>query len=295
MELSSIVASDFDIEAECAAARLRYPELAMFSDEQLAEMVLGTIESPSASASHRPLRLVLDSRSIDDEMHSIAADTGVGCSTMYAEVGLRLGIDPGPVNVSHGAGFSRQVLPRHGAIKQQVKQLPHTLHLEGRLTLHGGMGKRGLSTSASGVSASTMVDSRPLPKKRTRKAKDTEEGDLQTLLDMYEQEAEDEEHKVLAEMGESDEDKESSTPATSEAQEEEEEEAALEEDAAVTPPTPPAAPASDPVASTPDLAASDLAASTPDLAASTPDLAAPAPLPAASDETLSSEKVAPPT
>ena len=266
MELSSIVASDFDIEAECAAARLRYPELAMFSDEQLAEMVLGTVESPSASASHRPLRLVLDSRSIDDEMHSIAADTGVGCSTMYAEVGLLLGIDPAPVNVSHGAGFSRQVLPRHGAIKQQVKQLPHTLHLEGRLTLHGGMGKRGLSTSASGASASTMVDSRPLAKKRTRKAKDTEASDLQTLLDMYEQEAEDEELKVLAEMGESDEDKESSTPATSEAAleeeeeeaalEEEEEEAALEEDAAVTPPTPPATPASDPEASTPNPAAS---------------------------------------
>ena len=244
----------------------------MFSDERLAEMVLGTIESPSASASHRPLRLVLDSRSIDDEVHSIAADTGVGCSTMYAEVGLLLGIDPAPVNVSHGAGFSRQVLPRHGAIKQQVGQLPHTLHLEGRLTLHGGMGKRGLSTSAttSAASASTLVDSRPLPKKRTRKTKPPETADLQTLLDLYEQEAEEEEQKVLAEMGESDEDKESSTPATSEAAlEEEEEEAALEEDAAVTPPTPPAAP--------------------------TPDLAAPTPLPAASDEALSSEKVVPPT
>ena len=162
----------------------------MFSDERLAEMVLGTIESPSASASHRPLRLVLDSRSIDDEVHSIAADTGVGCSTMYAEVGLLLGIDPGPVNISHGAGFSRQVLPRHGPIKQQVGQLPHTLELQGRLTLHGGMGKRGLSTSAttSAASSSTMVDSRPLPKKRSRKGKTPDTADVQQLLEMFAEE-----------------------------------------------------------------------------------------------------------
>ena len=198
----------------------------MFSDERLAEMVLGTIESPSASASHRPLRLVLDSRSIDDEVHSIAADTGVGCSTMYAEVGLLLGIDPGPVNISHGAGFSRQVLPRHGPIKQQVGQLPHTLELQGRLTLHGGMGKRGLSTSAttSAASSSTMVDSRPLPKKRSRKGKTPDTADVQQLLEMFAEEEEAEEQQILAEMGMSDDELGSNTSESGDILAEDEEE-----------------------------------------------------------------------
>ena len=142
--------------------------------------------------------------------------------------------------------------------------------------------------NSTGISG-TFKDRRVLTgtAKRSRKSKtqdSADSADLQQMLAAFAEEEEAEEQKVLAEFADYDEDKEMSTPATSEAAlEEEEEEAALEEDAAVTPPTSPAAPASDSLSSTPDLVAP------------TPELAAPTPLPTASDEALSSEKVAPPT
>ena len=124
--------------------------------------------------------------------------------------------------------------------------------------------------NSTGISG-TFKDRRLLTgtAKRSRKAKtqdSADSADLQQMLAAFAEEAEAEEQKVLAEFADYDEDKEMSSPATSEAAleeeeeeaalEEEEEEAALEEDAAVTPPAPPATPASDPVTSTPNLATS---------------------------------------
>ena len=121
-------------------------------------------EMAAQTSPHRPLRLILDSRPIDNEVHSIAADTGIGCSTLYAHAGLRLGIDPAPLNISRGAGCSRQVLPRHGPVKEHLgrDQLPETLVLQSRLSLHGegrsrGPSKKTATKSAASSSAATFA------------------------------------------------------------------------------------------------------------------------------------------
>ena len=232
---------------------------------------------------HRRISIVV-SDTITNRIYDTASfDTGMGCSTLLRYTSRMSQLATPFFNMTHGMGFNRMVLPRSGPLKSlgylgmSEKQ---TLMFRAEASGLHGDGKRDESSQR-------FVDDRVLPGKRSRKAKtqdSADSADLQQMLAAFAEEEEAEEQKVLAEFADYDEDKEMSTPATSEAAlEEEEEEAALEEDAAVTPPTPPAAPASDSLSSTPDLVAP------------TPDLAAPTPLPAASDEALSSAKVAPPT
>ena len=193
---------------------------------------------------HRRISIVV-SDTITNRIYDTASfDTGMGCSTLLRYTSRMSQLATPFFNMTHGMGFNRMVLPRSGPLKSlgylgmsEKQTLVFRAEASG---LHGG-GKRGES-SQSAASSSTFVDSRALPKKRSRKAKTRDTADLQQMLDMFAEE-EAEEQKVLAEMGEYDDDKESSSPATSEAQEEEEvleeeeEEEVLEEAPAATPAT----------------------------------------------------------
>ena len=217
---------------------------------------------------HRRINIVVSDMVTNRIYDTASFDTGMGCSTLLRYTSRMSQLATPFFNMTHGMGFNRMVLPRSGPLKSlgylgmSEKQ---TLMFRAEASGLHGEGKRDESSQR-------FVDDRVLPGKRSRKKKTQDSAgsaDLEALLAAFAEDEEAEEQKVLAEFA--------SSPATSDAAlEEEEEEAALEEDAAVTPPTPPAAPAADSLPSTPDLAA-------------------PTPLPAASDEALSSEKVAPPT
>ncbi len=93
-----------------------HPDLAgrrdIYLDGELRSRDMGAASSSGLSedavneSQHRPLSVFVQNHetgSVDRQTF----DTGIGCSTIYAYAGFRLGVPPTGLNVSHGRGCAR--------------------------------------------------------------------------------------------------------------------------------------------------------------------------------------------